>query len=70
MRGCQPGLKRWAEAQVMRISITCIADRFAFDGDGAVTECVKLLCELFFQPPCGKRRVRRAGCRAGETAAA
>ena len=22
----------------------------AFDGDGAVTECVKLLCELFFHP--------------------
>ena len=35
---------------MLRISITCIADRFAFDGDGAVTECVKLLCELFFHP--------------------
>ena len=44
------GVEKVGEAQVMRISITCIADRFAFDGDGAVTECVKLLCELFFHP--------------------
>ena len=44
------GVEKVGEAQVLRLSITCIADRFAFDGDGAVTECVKLLCELFFHP--------------------
>ena len=44
------GVEKVGEAQVMRISITCIADRFAFDGDGAVTECVKLLCEPFLPP--------------------
>lgn len=44
------GVEKAGEAQVMRISLTCIADRFAFDGDGAVRGCVKLLCELLFHP--------------------
>ena len=34
----------------MRISLTCIGDRFAFDGGEVVGSCVKLLCELLFHP--------------------
>lgn len=44
------GVEKVGEAQVMRISLTCISDRFAFDGDQVVSGCVRLLCELLFHP--------------------
>lgn len=44
------GVEKVGEAQVMRISLTCISDRFAFDGDKVVGDCVRLLCELVFHP--------------------
>lgn len=44
------GVEKVGEAQVMRISLTCIGDRFAFDGGEVVGSCVKLLCELLFHP--------------------
>lgn len=44
------GVEKVGEAQVMRVSLTCISDRFAFDGDQVVSGCVRLLCELLFHP--------------------
>lgn len=44
------GVEKVGEAQVMRISLTCISDRFAFDGDRVVGGCISLLCELLFHP--------------------
>lgn len=44
------GVEKVGEAQVLRLSLTCIADRFAFDEEGVVSGCAGLLCELLFHP--------------------
>lgn len=44
------GVEKVGEAQVLRLSLTCIADRFALDDKGVVSGCAGLLCELLFHP--------------------
>ena len=38
------------EHQVVKLGVSCIDDRFAFDGESITAECSKLLFELVFNP--------------------
>lgn len=38
------------EHQVLKIGVSCIDDRFAFDGESITAECSELLFELVFKP--------------------
>ena len=38
------------ENQVLKIGVSCIDDRFAFDGESITAECSKLLFEIIFRP--------------------
>ena len=43
-------VSKLGEHQVMRIGVSCIDDRFSFDGEKIVSECCELLYELIFNP--------------------
>lgn len=38
------------DCQVLKIGVSCIDDRFAFDGESITAECCELLFELIFNP--------------------
>ncbi len=38
------------ENQILKLGVSCIDDRFAFDGESITTECSELLFELIFNP--------------------
>lgn len=46
----QPSVSKIGEAQVLRMGITCIDDRFSLDSERVSIECAKLLLSLLFEP--------------------
>ena len=46
--GCS--VRKIGDAQVLSLSITCLDDRFALDGESITDECAKLLCGMLFTP--------------------
>lgn len=44
-----PSVSKIGEAQVIRLSITMIDDRFAFDNESVYQQCAELLCDLIFE---------------------
>lgn len=38
------------DSQVIKLAVSCIDDRFAFDGESITAECCELLFELIFKP--------------------
>lgn len=46
----QPSVSKIGEAQLLRIGITCVDDRFAFDHEKISKECAELLLSLLFEP--------------------
>ncbi len=43
-------ITKTGEHQVLKLGVSCIDDRFAFDGESITAECIKLLFELVFNP--------------------
>lgn len=43
-------ITKTGEHQVLKLGISCIDDRFAFDGESITAECSELLFELIFNP--------------------
>ena len=43
-------ITKTGEHQVLKLGVSCIDDRFAFDGESITAECSKLLFELVFNP--------------------
>ena len=43
-------ISKIGENQVLKIGVSCIDDRFAFDGESITAECSKLLFEIIFRP--------------------
>ncbi|NCC86809.1 MAG: insulinase family protein [Clostridia bacterium] len=44
-----PSVSKIGEVQVVRLSITMIDDRFAFDNESVYQQCAELLCDLIFE---------------------
>ncbi|MDR0314447.1 MAG: insulinase family protein [Oscillospiraceae bacterium] len=45
-----PSISKIGEAQIIRLSMAMIDDRFSFDGENIYKNCAGLLCDLFFSP--------------------
>ncbi|MBR2133846.1 MAG: insulinase family protein [Eubacterium sp.] len=45
-----PAVFKSGECQVLRLSATCLDDRFSIDGESISFECAKLLCQMLFHP--------------------
>lgn len=45
-----PSVSKIGEAQVIRLAMTMIDDRFAFEDESIYQQCAKLLCDLVFEP--------------------
>ncbi len=45
-----PSVTKIGEAQVIRLSMSMIDDRFAFENESIYKQCAELLCDLIFQP--------------------
>ncbi len=45
-----PSVSKIGEAQVIRISMTMIDDRFAFENESIYQQCAELLCDIIFEP--------------------
>lgn len=43
-------ISKTGENQVLKLGVSCIDDRFAFDGESITAECSELLFELVFRP--------------------
>lgn len=46
----EAGVSRIGETQALKISITCLEDRFALNGEAVAAECADLLCRMLFEP--------------------
>ena len=46
------GVAKNGEAQVLSLGVTCLADKFALDGESIGLEAAKLLASLIFEPNC------------------
>lgn len=46
----EPSVAKLGEVQLLKLGITCIDDRFSFDGEKISKECATLLLSLLFEP--------------------
>lgn len=45
-----PSISKIGEAQVVRLSMTLLDDRFVLENEKLLEECIELLCEIIFRP--------------------
>ena len=45
-----PSVSKIGEAQVVRLAMTMIDDRFALENESIYQQCAQLLCDLVFEP--------------------